>query len=175
MTQFSDKENTPIKPTEAELNIYATLGKKSFEEKVALTQKAIKTNEKVANMITSPSNSEKLLKDGTTILGAQFAIASAFIHSWIYTNTPLHFPDMDVNFNADVWGFGLGGGVIWLSGWMADTGASILGDVSFAFTTSPVYTEISFWKDGSPVGVLVGGGINIQAGAFGGTGTFSKV
>jgi hypothetical protein len=174
MTKLSGQENISVKPTEEELNMYAILGKKSFEEKIALTKKAIKTNEKVANMVTSSFNSEKLLKDSTTILGAQFAIASAFIHSWIYTNTPLHFPDMDVNFNADVWGIGLGGGVIWLSGVMPDTGASILGDVSFAFTTSPVHTEIAFWRNGSPAGVLVGGGINIQAGAFGGTGTFSK-
>jgi len=81
---------------------------------------------------------------------------------------------MDVNFNADVWGIGLGGGVIWLSGAMPSTGASILGDVTFAFTTSPALTELSFWKNGSPIGVLAGTGINIQAGAFGGTGKFTK-
>lgn len=79
---------------------------------------------------------------------------------------------MDIRFNADVWG--LGGGVVWLSGWISETtGAALVGDVKFVYTTSPVHTEIAFTKDSTPIGVLVGGGLNVQAGCFGGNGSFS--
>ena len=39
--------------------------------------------------------------------------------------------------------------------------SELLGEVSFVFTTNPVHTELAFFKDGVPVGVLLGGGIKV--------------
>lgn len=169
------QEKLVLQPSEEELKAFATIAKKSFKEKLSLTQKAIEEDQEFASIVKTPLNPEEMLVKGTVVLGAQFAITSAFIHSWISTNTPLHFSDMDVRFKADVWGVGLGGGVVWLSGWMSEsTGTAILGDVHFVFNTTPIHTEISFFKGTTPIGVLVGGGLNIQSGVFGGKGSLEK-
>jgi hypothetical protein len=160
-------------PSEEESNAYIMLAKKSLQQKLLLTQKAIETSPKFAALRTSPINSVNVETQGSVILAAQFAITSAFIHSWIYTNTPLHFPGQDLRFEADVWGIGLGGGVVWLSGWL-DSADNIFGDVHFELRTSITITEIAFAKGIKPVGVLVGGGLNVQAGFFAGTGTFKN-
>lgn len=152
------QEKPVLKPSEEELKAYAVIAKKSFKEKLSLTQ-----------------NPEEMPVEGTVVFAAQFAITSAFIHSWIYTNTPLHFPDMDVKFSADVWGVGLGGGVVWLSGWIsASNGADILGDVDFALNTCPAHTELVFTQGGKTIGVLAGVGLNAQVGVFSGKGSFTK-
>lgn len=175
MSNLDVKQQLLLQPTDEELKPYAELAKKSFKEKLFLTQKDIENNPKLSSSIKLPLNSEKLLADGTIVLGAQFDITSAFIHSWISTNTPLHFDDMDVRFNADVWGIGLGGGVVWLSGYFFNsTGAEILGDVDFVLKTTSLYTEITFTKGIIPIATLIGIGLNVQAGIFAGTGTFSK-
>lgn len=156
-----------------ERHAYSTLARRSLENRISLTQKAISENPSFAALATKSPNLITL-ESGTLIVAAQFAITSAFVHSWISTNTPLHFPDgVDLRFKADVWGIGLGGGVVWLSGYLAPAD-ELIGDVHFAFSTSVVHTEIAFTKGIKPVGVLAGAGINVQAGVFGGNGTFSK-
>jgi hypothetical protein len=175
VSNLTVQEESVVKPSEEELEAYAIIAKKLFKDNLSLTQKAIENDSNFASLVETPLNPEEMLVKGTVVLGAQFAIASAFIHSWISTNTPLHFSDMDVRFKADVWGIGLGGGVIWLSGWMSESaGSAILGDVHFVFTTNPVHTEIAFFKGSTPIGVLAGGGLNIQVGTFGGNGSFKK-
>lgn len=175
MFNLSVEQKLILKPSDEELKNYAELAKKSFEEKLFLAQKDIENIPRLSSVTKLPVNQEKIVVDGTTVWGAQFGIASAFIHSWISTNTPLHFDDMDVKFEADVWGVGIGGGVVWLSGWFSkSTGAELLGDVNFIFQTSAIHTEIAFSKDSTPVGGLIGGGLNLQAGYFAGTGSFSK-
>jgi hypothetical protein len=166
------KSNT-LDVSQEERDAYSMLAKKSLENKISLTKKAISENPEFAALAaTSPSSID--LKSGSLILGAQFAITSAFVHSWISTNTPLHFPDnVDLRFKADVWGIGLGGGVVWLSGWLAPA-EELIGDVHFVFSTSVLHTEIAFSKGIHPVGVLAGGGLNVQAGVFGGNGTFAR-
>ena len=108
-----------------------------------------------------------------TIPLSSFAIASLFIHSWIYSNGPLDFGNgKKVNFTADVWGLGLGGGALWLGGQMAPADI-VVGDANFFFATTPTATIITFWKNGVIVGTLAGIGINVQVGSFGGVGKFS--
>ena len=76
-----------------------------------------------------------------------------------------------LNFKADVWGIGLGGGIVWVAGSLASPD-QLVGDAQFAFSTNPVHTEIAFFKNSNPVGVLMGGGLNVQVGVFTGNGTF---
>lgn len=165
-------ESAVSKPTPEEMSAYSTLARKSLDNQVDLTRKAIAENKEFAS-IAKASPDSLLQPFQESVIGVQFAIASAFIHSWISTNTPLHLSDMDLRFKADVWGIGIGGGVVWLNGWLAPAD-QLLGDVKFLFTTSMIHTEIAFSKNGSPLGVLVGGGLNVQSGCFAGTGTFSK-
>lgn len=167
-------QETSGQPSEEESKAYLALAKKSFHEKILLTQKAIDENQEFAAISTAPINSDELKSSVVPIFATQFAITSVYIHSWISTNTPLHFPEkQDIRFNADVWGIGLGGGVVWLSGWLSPA-QDILGDVKFSYSTNVAHTEIAFFKGITPVGVLVGAGINAQVGTFAGSGTFSN-
>ncbi len=165
--------NDNIKPTKEELDAYTILAKKSLAKKVSLVNQARLENSELAEKISAPSSSPF---DITA--SAQLALASAFIHSWLYTNTPLVFKKDGneigkLNYRGEAWGVALGGGVLWATGWMADPN-SLIGDADFALSTSPVYTEIAFFKKGVPVGVLIAGGINVQVGGVGGSGKFTK-
>jgi len=161
--------------SQEERDAYTMLARKSLENKISLTKKAISEDSAFATLAaTSPGLIDYSKSENSIILLAQFAITSAFIHSWISTNTPLHFPNnVDLRFRADVWGIGLGGGVVWLSGLLAPA-EELLGDVNFVLTTTVTHTEIAFSKDIRPVGALVGAGLNIQAGVFSGKGTFTR-
>ncbi|MDH0340727.1 hypothetical protein ACSVCE_06535 [Chromobacterium haemolyticum] len=154
-------------PTQEQISQAQELAQKLLAEKQKLTALAHQSAGKTPGDI-------KELSSFTNASG-QFTLASAFIHSWIFSNPTLNFDNgVKLDFRADVWGVGLGGGVIWLAGSMASP-EELLGEVSFAFQTKPVHIEVAFWKDGRAVGVLVGIGLNIQVDAFGGTGTFKKV
>jgi len=103
----------------------------------------------------------------------QFGLSSALIYSRIFTDPTLNFEDgSKLDFDGGAWGIGLGGGVIWMGGYVIPSG-QLVGDVDFKFTTNPAFTIIEFYKNGSPAGSLAGGGINPQAGFFTGTGTFT--
>ncbi|QNM96010.1 hypothetical protein [Chitinimonas koreensis] len=154
-------------PTQEQIVQAQETARKALAEKQQLTA--------LSNQARAAGTVSEAAKELGSFLNAtgMFAIASAFIHSWIYSNPTLNFDNgKKVVFKADVWGVGLGGGAVWLAGNMASP-EELIGEVSFAFQTNPVHTEIAFWKNGAVVGVLVGGGLSIQVGAFGGTGTFS--
>lgn len=159
-------ENVSL-PSEEVISAYQVLAKNALDDKIRLTKLAAQETPDFS-VQTAPES----LSSGWQSVSAPLAIASAFIKSWIYTNTPLDFGNgKKVNFKADVWGIGLGGGIVWLAGSLAPPD-HLVGDVHFAFSTNPVHTEIAFFKNGNPVGVLIGGGLNVQVGVFGGTGIF---
>lgn len=175
MSNLTMQEESVVQPSEEELEAYAIIAKKSFKENLSLTQKAIENDSNFASLVETPINIEEMQVKGTKVIAAQFAIGSAFFHSWIYNNTALHFPDMDIKFSADVRGIGLGAGVVWLSGWIAaEKGEDLIGDVNFAFNYSWGVTELAFFKGGKPIGVLAGAGLGIGAGKYGGIGSFKK-
>lgn len=48
------------------------------------------------------------------------------------------------------------------------------GNVEFQLVTTPIYTRISFWRNGAPLGKLTGLGLNVQVGlTINGIGKFS--
>ncbi|CBJ93011.1 hypothetical protein XNC1_p0143 (plasmid) [Xenorhabdus nematophila ATCC 19061] len=105
-----------------------------------------------------------------TISTSQFSLASALIHTWVYSNPTINYSSgKKVKFKGEAWGIAIGAGVIWLSGWMAPPD-QVIGDVDFTLITSPTTTEIWLRKNGDTIGVLIGGGINVQAGAVNGSG-----
>ena len=169
------KDTLPVsQPSEEEFKAYGVIAKKSLKENLCLTQKAIEKNQKFASVVKTKISPEKMVADSTSISSVQFGIASEFIHNDVYTNTPLHFPDMDVRFSGDGWGAGIGGGVVWLSGWFTGNGASTLGDASYSIVITSLITEIQFFRGGVLIGDLTGTGLNVQFGGFQGSGSFKR-
>jgi hypothetical protein len=154
-------------PSEDVINAYRVIAINSLNDKIRLTELAAQETPDFSVGTLQESSSS-----GWQDVSAPLAITSAFIHSWISTNTPLDFGNgKRLNFKADVWGIGLGGGIVWVAGWLASPD-QLVGDAQFAFSTNPVHTEIAFFKNSNPVGVLMGGGLNVQVGVFTGNGTF---
>jgi hypothetical protein len=155
--------------TREEADAYLLLANRAADEKIALTEQGMRENSKFASTVTGT----QIPRSTWMRASGQFSIASAFIHTWIASNPTLDFENgQKLKFSADVWGIGLGGGVVWLTGVCAPP-AELVGEVGFVLQTNPVHTEIAFTKNGNPAGVLIGGGINTQIGVFGGTGNFS--
>lgn len=164
-------ETNETVPTTELTNAYFALAKSSLDNKIALTKQGIQENPDFAAKVQMPASLAS-----TQTASAQIGLASAFIHSWIYTDPTLNFEDgSKLEFNGDAWGIGLGGGVIWMGGKMLLPAAQLVGDIDFAFTTNPTFTILNFFKNGNPAGSLAGGGINVQVGFFTGTGTFTAV
>lgn len=167
------------KPNAELANAQASIAKHMFEKQVS-DYNATKNNASIADATASAALQNAAVADasGAITASAQFAIASAFIHTWLYTNSPLIFNQNDkeigrLNYRGDAWGLALGGGVLWATGWMNNPD-SLVGDCNFAVTTNPVATGISFFQGATPVGILVAGGLNIQAGNAGGSGKFER-
>ncbi|PEN11189.1 hypothetical protein CRI94_16505 [Longibacter salinarum] len=156
-------------PTQEEKEMYFQMAKKSYREKVAHLEEASTKNLEFQKSFDVTAESVAHHK-----ASGNFALASAFIWSKVSSVNPISIDDSaKVNFEGQAWGVGLGGGDIWMGGWLAN--ANVLnGDVKFQFVTHPAVTEISFYKNGTCVGVLAGGGLNVQLGSMGGSGTFSK-
>lgn len=163
------KASGPAPMTSAQAEAYIVLASIAADEKIALAKKGLLEHPELASRIKQTS----VPRDSWQTAGGQFTIASALIHSWIYSNPTLDFPDgKKLAFNADVWGFGIGAGVIWLVGCCMPP-EELVGETTFALQTNPLVTEIAFFKNGNPAGVLIGGGLNTQVGYFGGTGVFA--
>jgi len=75
MPKLGNQENISEKPSAEVLSLYATLAKKSLEEKITLTQKAIETDTRLANMVKLSSEPAKRQANATGVVLAQFAIA----------------------------------------------------------------------------------------------------
>ena len=149
--------------------LYKHVASERLKEKLDLTREAIATNSIVAGKIGSLDS----IGIETYECHAQIAIASAFIHSWIYTNPCLNFNiGKNLKFEGDTWGVAFGAGVVWMIGTTFLPPEKLIGRVQFQFSGGPM-CELSWWKDGVPVGGLLGGGLAIHGGSFGGDGTFS--
>lgn len=156
-------------PTTELTDAYFALAKSSLDNMIALTKQAIQENPDFAAKVQMPVSLASTQKTS-----GQFGLSSALIHSWITTDPTLNFEDgSKLEFNGGAWGIGLGGGVIWMGGNMLLPAVELAGDIDFKFMTNPAVTIIEFYKNGSPAGSLAGGGINVQAGYFTGTGTFT--
>ncbi len=162
-------ETSESTPTTELTNAYLALAKSSLENNIALTKQAVQENPEFSAKVQMPLSS----LDNTQKASAQMGLSSALIHSWIYTDPTLVFEDgSNLEFKGGAWGIGLGGGVIWMGGYMIPS-ADLVGDIDFSFHTNPTFTIIEFFKNGNPAGSLAGGGINVQVGFFTGTGTFT--
>lgn len=105
--------------------------------------------------------------------GAQFGIASAFVVTMVDNVSPLDVNGTKLRFRGRAFGVGLGGGTVWLYG-AVEPASVLLGDVNFTLITNPLHTELLFWKSTTPVGGLIGGGLNVQVGVFHGEGKFTS-
>jgi hypothetical protein len=169
-------------PGEEYTHVCQSLAKKTIEDYINLYKNPPehvpeKVKHYAATVFAAQEDVRLTAEDDTwvNIPLTSFALASLFIHSWIYSNNPLDFGNgKRLNFRADVWGLGLGGGALWLGGRMAPADI-VVGDASFFFVTTPVSTIITFWKNDVIVGTLAGIGLNLQTGSFGGVGNFSRV
>lgn len=151
-------------------NTYQSLAKNSFQRNIELTKKAIQEDPEYFDGVV-----DGMASTSNQTASGQFSLTSAFIHTWFSSNPAVNFEDgTKLEFKGDAWGIGLGGGVIWLTGWMNDP-SDLIGKVNFTLATSPLTTEVSFFKNKRPVGVLLGGGLNVQTGYFSGDGTFKRV
>ncbi len=156
-------------PTTELTDAYFALAKSSLDNMLALTKQAIQENPEFAAKVQMPDSVASTQK-----ASGQFGLSSALIYSRIFTDPTLNFDDgSKLEFEGSAWGIGLGGGVIWMGGNMLLPSDQLAGDIDFKFMTNPAVTIIEFYKNGSPAGSLAGGGINVQAGIFTGTGTFT--
>lgn len=82
-----------------------------------------------------------------------------------------------VRATADIWGPTLAfGGIVWGSSTFAVAPGDLprLGSLTMQVNIASVAVTISWWKDGTPVGAFVGGGVGIGAGVLGGSCTFEN-
>ncbi|MBI0361350.1 hypothetical protein [Burkholderia oklahomensis] len=167
MSDYKKSQQTPnfsVPPSAEESGAYQIIARRALENHVTLADQ----NQGAALRDASANSLSE------TVSTSQFSLASAFIHTWVYSNPTINYSNgSKVKFNGEAWGLALGGGVIWLSGWMAPPEQAI-GDVDFTLVTSPATTEIWLRKNGNTIGMLLGGGINVQAGTVNGSGTIAS-
>ena len=163
--------NSELSKEDTELsNAYRLLAKNSFEKNIELTKKAIQEKPEYFSGVA-----DAMSLTSTQTASGQFSLASSFIYTWFNSNPTVDFKDgTKLKFSGNAWGLGLGGGVVWLDGWMNDP-SDLIGQVNFTLSTFPAHTEVAFFKNKRPVGVLIGIGINVQIGIFSGDGTFKRV
>ncbi|MEM7160450.1 MAG: hypothetical protein AAF799_46870 [Myxococcota bacterium] len=164
-----------IEPTQDESNAYALIAQKTLEHQFEHQERGRHESPELAALLTEPP--AKLATMYTVT--AQLAIASAFVWTRVYSNTPVIFKrDGEVigkrNFTGTAWGAALGGGVVWTIGKMVHPDR-MLGEVGFELATSPAATRMTFFKKNVGVlGALVGAGLNLQIGIVVGTAKFTR-
>lgn len=161
--------------SQEEQDAFAVLARAALAENRARAQKTINESPHYAEVA---SRSPELAAFESVRVGlTPFGIASAFLYTKVFTDAAMHFPDgVDLRFEGHAWGLALGGGVLWLGGAMAPSDMLLAnkGEVKFVLTTTPTVTDIAFFKENHPVGVVIGSGINVQVGVVGGPGKFTK-
>ncbi|HEX7239828.1 MAG TPA: hypothetical protein VF263_06155 [Longimicrobiaceae bacterium] len=82
-----------------------------------------------------------------------------------------------VNFTSDIWGLSVAfGGIVWGTAWFSVPPSQLpsLGSLSVQCNIRAVEVDMSWWKDGTPIGTFIGGGVGIGAAILGGTGEFKN-
>src|SRR5215831_650736 len=78
---------------------------------------------------------------------------------------------------TDIWGLTAAvGGISWGTGWFTVPPSKLpsLGNLTIQVNIASVAVQISWWKDGNPVGTFVGGGVGIGAAILGGNCSFQN-
>lgn len=80
-----------------------------------------------------------------------------------------------LRFDADLGGLALSlGGVVFGRGWFSVPPSELIGEAVCQVVITLAAVEISWWRDGKPLGVFVGGGPSIGVATIGGSGKFSN-
>lgn len=176
---------TVVKPSQDVLDAYSTLAKAEFENNLSATRQAVAESPEFAARVFAGSHGGEVatgdfraLNAGPITASAAWSLVSVVIWSKISTNTPLVFNQDDreigkLNFAGEAWGVGVGGGIVWGSGWFVHP-SQLVGEVDYTVSTSVAITSISFFKNGVPLGVQVAGGLNAQVGIVSGKGEFTR-
>jgi len=82
-----------------------------------------------------------------------------------------------VKATTDIWGLTAAiGGISWGTAWFSVPFSQLpsLGDLAIQVNIASVAVQISWWKNGTPIGSFVGGGVGIGAAILGGTCKFEN-
>lgn len=162
--------NTAVVPSSAHQELYGKIADVRSAELLELNHQALAVTlpfESAASVVSAETS-------GNYGCEAQIAIASAAIRSWIYTNPCLNFDNgRTLRFEAETWGLAVGAGVVWMKGSTYLPPDELLGEVTFQFAGGPI-CELTWWKNGRIAGFLLGGGLAVHGGHFGGTGRFTS-
>ena len=82
-----------------------------------------------------------------------------------------------VRTTTDIWGPTLAiGGISWGTCWFNVQPSDLpsLGDLTIQVNIASVAVQISWWRDGAPIGTFVGGGVGLGTGVLGGTCKFEN-